>query len=484
MSEPDIIKKVAFQSISDYGWVTTIERITFLCNHTKTMLDRRPPDVNQIEDNFREIIESLFALRVIHDVKKLYYDLTGDKSIYKKDHHEKDNRSTSVIPTQLREISSNVYMFGGNYDKILRLMFSVKERKQIVLKSTYDKDLRYELNRLPAWQKEKADDLEEAIQRLTDENIQLNKRIEELMEGKTRAEKERDEMARRYMTTTRSLDNFRTRRSNTTTAPMNSDIQRPHSADVQTMQQTVTMEKMRKTIEKYRIKEYQKLVLINKPKQHVTFKFEEGTKTEQYDVDIFKIKSRILRFPKIKINEDTDELEVGYIEVLYEDLKKMKPIEKSGSEIIENNPFIMRINPHYSTVPEESPSTKIVTAVVPIGVILTGGNVKVNVEGKEVGIKIPQGCEDGFETPFTNGLTLKVKYEESENWAREGDDLIGTIIYGMKDSGKITTMPYPTEMDDLPPVHINEGKVMFKRFGFLNTKTGRKGNYILNILIQ
>ena len=93
-TESDIIKRTAFQSISDYGWAliieslissnsptvmnriwfyfqTITERIIFLSNQIKTLLDLRPVDLELIENNFREIIDSLFSMRVIHDVKKL-----------------------------------------------------------------------------------------------------------------------------------------------------------------------------------------------------------------------------------------------------------------------------------------------------------------------------------------------------------------------------------------------------------------------------
>ena len=42
----------------------------------------------------------------------------------------------------------------------------------------------------------------------------------------------------------------------------------------------------------------------------------------------------------------------------------------------------------------------------------------------------------------------------------------------------------PTEIDDLPPLHIVEGRYIFKHYGFVDLNTGRKGNYILNVLIQ
>ena len=75
---------------------------------------------------------------------------------------------------------------------------------------------------------------------------------------------------------------------------------------------------------------------------------------------------------------------------------------------------------------------------------------------------------------------LKIQYQEDERYTREGDDLIGTIIFDQKDSGKIATLPYPADIDDLPPVHIREGRFVFKHFGFLNLDTGKKGDYILN----
>ena len=155
-TESDIIKKTAFQSISDYGWALIIEslitsnstnvmnriwfyfqtiseRITFLSNQCKTLLDQRPVNLQLIEDTFKEIVECLFAMRVIHDVKMLYYELTGDKSMYKRDFHESEQGMTSVIPIQLREIPSNIFMSPATYDKILKLMFNLKERKQFFI---------------------------------------------------------------------------------------------------------------------------------------------------------------------------------------------------------------------------------------------------------------------------------------------------------------------------------------------------------------
>ena len=500
-SESDIIKRTAFQSISDYGWAliieslissnsptvmnriwfyfqTITERIIFLSNQIKTLLDLRPVDLELIENNFREIIDSLFSMRVIHDVKKLYYDLTGDKSMYKREHHENEQKMTSVIPMSLREISSNVYMSTYTYDRILKLMSNIKERKQLVLKTNYDKEIRYELNRtLPSQMRNES--LRESVERLVEENIKLNKQISELETEKEKIQKERDEMTRKYMTTQRSLDNFRLRRP--TGVP--GEKPRPYSCEIPT-ETNPDCSRLKKIVEKYRMKEYQKLVQLNKPKQHVTFKFYEVEKVEQYDIDILKSKIKTIKFPKVKVNEQTDDLELEYIEVAYEELRKMKPVELPGSSIIEGEQFTIRIIPHFSISPCQSPEIKEVIATVPIGVILTGGNAKVNYEGKEIGIKIPQSCEDGFLSPFTEKTMLRVVYQNDPNYTREGDDLIGTYVYSQKDAGKIATLPYPADLDDLPPVHIIEGRFVFKHFGFLNTTTGKKGNYILNILIQ
>ena len=500
-TETDIIKKTAFQSISDYGWALIIEslittnstivinriwfyfqtiseRITFLSNQSKTLLDQRPVNIQLIENTFKEIVESLFAMRVIHDVKMLYYELTGDKSMYKRDHHEKEQGMTSVIPIQLREIPSNIFMSPFTYDKILKLMMNLKERKQLILKTNYDKDLRYELNKVQPWQKEKSDTLKESNERLIEENIKLNQRIGELEEELEKLSKDRDEIRRKYITTSRSLDNFRLRRP---VAP--GEKPKAYSVDFEEVNHPDYL-RMKKIVEKYRTQEYLKLVQLYKPKQHVTFKFYEVEKVEQYDIDILKSKIKMIKFPKITINQTTDDLQVEYVEVPYEELRRMKPMEFPGSEIIEGEQYTIRIIPHFSISSSKTPEIKEVVAVVPIGIILTGGNAKVQYEGKEIGIKIPQSCEDGFMSPFMEKTMLKIQYQQDEHYTREGDDLIGTIIFEQKDSGKITTLPYPADIDDLPPVHIREGRIIFKQFGFLNKETGKKGDYILNILIQ
>jgi hypothetical protein len=142
-------------------------------------------------------------------------------------------------------------------------------------------------------------------------------------------------------------------------------------------------------------------------------------------------------------------------------LKQLKTIEKQGSSILENENFTIKLIPHYSIQVESSPEQSEIIATIPIGVALTGGNVKVFVDGEEILVTVHKGCDDGYSSKLSDDTTLKIVYEDDKHFKREGNDLIGTIIYTQKDSGKLTNLPYPTEIDDLPPLHIVEGRYIF-----------------------
>ena len=69
----------------------------------------------------------------------------------------------------------------------------------VKVRTNYDKDLRYELNKVQPWQKEKSDTLKESNERLIEENIKLNQRIGELEEELEKLSKDRDEIRRKYI---------------------------------------------------------------------------------------------------------------------------------------------------------------------------------------------------------------------------------------------------------------------------------------------
>jgi chromosome segregation ATPase len=95
------------------------------------------------------------------------------------------------------------------YDKIIKVIYQLRDKKQLTLSSTYDKEIKYELNKQQSYQKEKIETMKETIDRLIEENDKLHNQIKELTNEKIQLEQQKNDISRKIVTTNKSLENFK-----------------------------------------------------------------------------------------------------------------------------------------------------------------------------------------------------------------------------------------------------------------------------------
>ncbi|OPA77921.1 DnaJ family protein [Campylobacter pinnipediorum subsp. pinnipediorum] len=131
---------------------------------------------------------------------------------------------------------------------------------------------------------------------------------------------------------------------------------------------------------------------------------------------------------------------------------------------------------------------------IPFEVSVLGGEHKINYGGDSIKIKIPAGINENEKLRIkgkgknSNGdLILTVSIEESDEYERDGDDLIKDVLIPLKTmmfGGKVSISTFKKDVN----IKINENtkagsKIRLKGYGVQNRKSGIFGDLYLRVRV-
>ena len=397
-TKEEVISFEFYQNISDCGWTYIIDSIRLtpsgflmsrVINYIDTVCDRILKLIEE-EKSFmlqkksklaletqKVLFETMKWLRVIHEIQTIYYEVSGDKNLYKETVQMDDKKavkySVSLNEKQLKfeEMS-----------KIEGIVHQVKAMETITILSLNNKDCYCDVSRSKVNEPtklSKEESPEDTIKRLLDENEALRKAMECFQLALIDKDEETRELKQGMKKEMEQLKSTKVEKkivqvvlnqstSQPPTNPMKRSVpynpMRPgsHTSELyQSQQQTqqivqqeipveVNTEELNqlkeenkklkeqneqhiKTIEKIRSSVYTQLIKSNLPK-NVYFQFEEESRIEIFGLDVPKIKDKSIQLPIVKCNEFTNDLEIRFFEFDMDSMDSKSSLEKEGSELV------------------------------------------------------------------------------------------------------------------------------------------------------
>ena len=197
------LNNIAFKNISDFGWVMIIEGIRM--TESPYLMEKAWKYIDVIADKIikqvtkakalvkqsnsqqilkysnTEIIELMKSLRVIHEVKMVYYAISGECNEYREleDKYHLQNSQKQQTETEEEPIKKTEKKpIEQYYDTIIKLMHNILDAKAIELKTNFDKNIKTKIVRIKGKQVIK-EGTNSVIDNLREQNEELMKAIEQ-----------------------------------------------------------------------------------------------------------------------------------------------------------------------------------------------------------------------------------------------------------------------------------------------------------------
>ena len=201
------INNIAFKNISDFGWMMIIEGIRM--TESPYLMEKAWKYIDVISDKIikettkakalakqnnhqilrysnTEIIELMKSLRVIHEVKMVYYAISGDCNEYREleEKYNIQNNQNSQPNQQKQEVEeeptkkSEKKPIEQYYETIIKTMHNVQESKTLELKTNYDKNIKVKIIRFKGKQVRK-EGMDQTVENLRIEKEEMIKAIEQ-----------------------------------------------------------------------------------------------------------------------------------------------------------------------------------------------------------------------------------------------------------------------------------------------------------------
>ena len=160
--------------------------------------------------------------------------------------------------------------------------------------------------------------------------------------------------------------------------------------------------------------------------------------------------------------------------------EKEKQIKKELKKSFETIPSQLSSHSKEKKETKVSKKMKQYYITIPIHLAFTGGIHMFVFNNTEYQIQINQGCEENCSYTIENCLFI-IKYKQDNFFRRENDNLIVKLQYEKKYENRTVTLPYILKQISLPSVILKQKKYSFEGYGFLNTSTNKRGNYIVQV---